>query len=46
MNKVSFEGLISKHKKLKPGSYTLLLTATASGEHSTPSTLHFTIAHG
>jgi virginiamycin B lyase len=45
-NKVRFEGRISKHKKLKPGNYTLLITATASGEHSTPSTLYFTIANG
>jgi hypothetical protein len=43
-NKVRFEGLISKHKKLKPGSYTLQVTATASGERSTTRTLHFTIA--
>jgi hypothetical protein len=42
-NKVHFEGLISKHEKLKPGSYTLLATATASGEHSAPRTLRFTI---
>ena len=41
-----FEGLISKHTKLKPGSYTLLVTATASGKHSTTGTLHFTIANG
>jgi DNA-binding beta-propeller fold protein YncE len=45
-NKVHFEGLISKHTKLKPGSYTLLVTATASGRHSTTGTLHFTIANG
>ena len=43
-NKVHFEGLISKHKKLKPGSYALLVTAAASGEHSAPRTLRFTIA--
>jgi hypothetical protein len=42
-NKVHFEGLILRHKKLKPGSYALLVTATASGEHSAPRTLHFTI---
>jgi hypothetical protein len=42
-NKVRFEGLISKHKKLGPGSYTLLVTATASGKHSPTSTLHFKI---
>jgi hypothetical protein len=41
-NKVHFEGPISKDKKLKPGSYTLLVTAAASGSHSAPRTLHFT----
>jgi methionine-rich copper-binding protein CopC len=45
-NKVRFEGLISKQHKLKPGGYTLLITATASGKHSTTGTLHFTIANG
>jgi streptogramin lyase len=44
-NTVRFEGPISTSKKLRPGSYTLVVTATASGEHSTPSTLHFTIAN-
>jgi Bacterial Ig domain len=43
-NKVRFQGLISKHKRLRPGSYTLLVTAAASGKHSTTRTLHFTIA--
>ncbi len=43
-NKVRFEGLISRQKKLKPGSYTLLVIATASGKRSTTRTLHFTIA--
>ena len=43
-NKLRFEGRISKHKKLKPGSYSLVVSATASGEHATASTLHFTIA--
>jgi hypothetical protein len=42
---VRFEGVISKHKKLKPGSYTLFVTAIASGKHSTTRTLHFTIAN-
>jgi hypothetical protein len=45
-NKVRFEGLISKRTKLKPGSYTLLVSATASGKRSTTGTLHFTIADG
>jgi hypothetical protein len=43
-NRVSFQGLISRRKKLVLGSYTLVLTATASGEHSTPRRLRFTIA--
>jgi hypothetical protein len=45
-NEVRFAGLISKHRRLRPGSYTLLATATASGKHSTTRTLHFTIAGG
>jgi len=43
-NKVTFDGLLSSHRKLKPGSYTLTAAATASGEHSTPQMLHFTIS--
>jgi hypothetical protein len=43
-NRVSFQGVISRRKKLELGSYTLVLTATASGEHSTPRRLRFTIA--
>ena len=43
-NKVRFEGRISKHRKLAPGSYTLLVLATASGKSSATRTLHFTIA--
>jgi hypothetical protein len=43
-NKVHFEGLIPKRRKLKPGSYTLLVIATASGKRSTTRTLRFTIA--
>jgi hypothetical protein len=42
-NKMRFEGRISKHKKLEPGSYALLITATASGKHSTTGPLRFTI---
>jgi virginiamycin B lyase len=44
-NKVRFEGPISTETKLRLGSYTLLATATTSGEQSAPRTLHFTIAH-
>jgi hypothetical protein len=43
-NKVRFQGLISKRKKLKPGSYKLLVVATASGTRSRTGTLSFTIA--
>ena len=43
-NKVRFQGLISKRKKLKPGSYKLLVVATASGKRSRTGTLSFTIA--
>ena len=43
-NKVRFDGVLANHHKLKPGNYTLLVTATLSGKRSTTSTLHFTIA--
>jgi hypothetical protein len=43
-NKVHFEGHIPTNRKLKPGSYTLLVTATASGKQSITRTLHFPIA--
>ncbi len=45
-NQVSFDGLISKHKRLAPGDYTLVLTAIASGMRSPPRALHFTIVEG
>jgi len=43
VNKVRFYGVIGR-KTLKPGSYTLLVSATAASRHSATSTLHFTIA--
>jgi hypothetical protein len=44
MNKVSFQGLISRSKKLPLGSYTLLITASSvPGQRSTPRQLGFTI---
>lgn len=43
LNKVRFQGLISRRKKLKPGSYKLLVTATAAGKRSRTGTLSFTI---
>jgi len=43
-NKVKFQGRISAAKKLKPGRYTLAITATDSaGAHSAPRSLNFTI---
>ena len=43
-NEVSFDGRVSDSDELGPGSYTVTITATASGKHSTTGTLHFTIA--
>ncbi len=43
-NKVSFQGRISHSKKLPPGTYTLVITATnATGQHSAREQLTFTI---
>lgn len=43
-NKVSFQGRISRSKKLQPGTYTLIITATnAAGQRSSPKQLSFTI---
>ncbi len=43
-NKLSFTGTISRSKKLKPGTYTLTITATnATGQHSKPQSLGLTI---
>ncbi len=42
-NKLRFQGLISRHRKLRPGSYTLLLSATASAKRSRTAKLSFTI---
>jgi hypothetical protein len=46
VNRVRFEGPLAPHKRLKPGAYTVELTATAVGVHTAPSTLHFTIVAG
>jgi hypothetical protein len=44
MNKVVFQGRISRTKKLKPGHYTLVITATnGTGQKSAPQKLGFTI---
>jgi uncharacterized repeat protein (TIGR01451 family) len=42
-NTVRFDGVISKRLKLRPGSYTLIATATAGGRRSRPATVRFTI---
>jgi hypothetical protein len=43
-NTVVFDGRIPHSKKLKPGRYTLVITATnAAGQHSIPRSLSFTI---
>ncbi|MEA2424978.1 MAG: hypothetical protein QOH13_1388, partial [Thermoleophilaceae bacterium] len=43
-NRVSFQGRISPARKLKPGRYSLIITATnAAGQHSSAKTLRFTI---
>jgi PKD repeat protein len=44
MNTVGFQGLVSHSKKLEPGRYTLVITATnVAGQHSSPKSLSFTI---
>ena len=43
-NRVKFAGRISNRVKLKPGSYTLAISATASKKTSTTHKLTFTIA--
>ena len=43
-NTVHFYGRVNPHTKLKPGSYTLIITATAAGKTSSPAKLRFTIA--
>jgi hypothetical protein len=44
MNKVGFQGLVLHAKKLSPGRYTLVITATnAAGQRSSPKSLSFTV---
>jgi hypothetical protein len=46
MNKVVFQGRISRSKKLALGHYTLLITATnTAGQHAIAHSLNFTIAN-
>ncbi|MGB0092655.1 MAG: hypothetical protein WBP81_08995 [Solirubrobacteraceae bacterium] len=45
-NRLAFQGRISRAKTLKPGRYTLLITATnAAGQRSAPRSLSFTIVN-
>ena len=45
-NRVSFQGRLSRSKKLKPGSYTLIITATnTAGAHSAAVSLRFAIVN-
>jgi len=43
LNKVRFQGRVSRRKKLKPGSYRLTITATSPGAAPSSSKLSFTI---
>jgi hypothetical protein len=44
LNKVAFQGRLSRSRELKPGSYTMTITAVnATGQSSQPQTLSFTI---
>ena len=44
ITRVYFDGVLAPHKRLGAGTYTLLVTASASGRRSTPRSLAFTIA--
>jgi hypothetical protein len=44
LNRVPFQGRLSKHRTLRPGRYELRITATdAAGKRSTPRTASFTV---
>jgi uncharacterized repeat protein (TIGR01451 family) len=46
-NRIRFQGRLSRSRKLKPGRYTLTITATDSaGNRSTPKATSFTIVRG
>lgn len=44
VSSVRFDGVLAPHRRLGQGSYTLLVTASASGKRSTPRSLPFAIA--
>ena len=41
-----FEGRLTRHKRLKPGRYAILINASVAGKHSVTRVLHFTVAAG
>jgi len=45
-DKLHFEGRITRHKRLKPGHYAILVSASIPGKHSVTRVLHFTVAAG
>jgi hypothetical protein len=46
VNRLAFQGRVSRSRRLPPGAYTLLITATnATRQHAGPKRLSFTIVH-
>jgi hypothetical protein len=43
VNRVRFLGVLGSGRRLKPGTYTVLITAAEAGVHSSPAKLTFTI---
>jgi streptogramin lyase len=43
VNRIAFQGRLSRSRKLKPGRYTLAIVATSAGKSSRAATLSFTI---
>jgi hypothetical protein len=43
-NTVTFDGILQDGDTLKPGTYTVTITATTAGKTSTPAALNFTVA--
>jgi hypothetical protein len=46
INRLHFQGRISPHRKLAPGRYTVVITATAHGRRSARAFLRFVIVRG
>jgi hypothetical protein len=42
-DRVTFKGTLSRHRTLRPGRYTLIVTATAGDKTSAPARLTFTV---